>query len=116
MTSILTYTLREAVSFFPSPPPSPPGESSGMDEIADEEMAYQHELSFFLPSQRTIICGEGEPNSSLDVEPDISGHLDRADLKTYSRCPKEQASLVPPNPSLSLMPVPGNASQLEVEG
>ncbi|CAL5418427.1 unnamed protein product [Camellia sinensis] len=107
----MDVTFREAVSFFPSPPPSPPGESSGMDEIADEEMAYQHELSFFLPSQRTIICGEGEPNSSLDVEPDISGRLDRADFKTYSRRPKEQASLVPPNPSSSLMPVPGNASQ-----
>ncbi|GMQ06385.1 hypothetical protein CsSME_00051003 [Camellia sinensis var. sinensis] len=47
----MDVTLHESASFCPSPLPSPQRESSGgMDEIADEEMAYQHELSFFLPS------------------------------------------------------------------
>ncbi|XP_028094408.1 uncharacterized protein LOC114294442 [Camellia sinensis] len=74
----MDVTFCESVSFFSSSLPSPPRErSSGMNEIADKEMAYQHELSFFFPSQRTIICSEGEPNSSLDMELDIGGRLDK---------------------------------------
>ena len=101
----MDVTFCEFVSFFLSLPSSPLRESSsGMDEIADEEMAYQHELSFFLPSQETVICGEGKPNSSLDVELDIGGRLDRADLKTYLRRQKEQTPLVPPGQSSFLVP------------
>ncbi|CAL5366916.1 unnamed protein product [Camellia sinensis] len=101
----MDVTFRESESVFPGPPPSPQGER-GIDEIADETASYQHELYFFLPPQRAVICGEGEPRSSVDEESDIGGRLDRADLKTYSRRQKEPASLVPPSQSSSPMPVP----------
>lgn len=53
----MDVNLFESEFFFTSSPPSPQGESA-MDEIADEMLSYQHELSFFIPSQWAVICGE----------------------------------------------------------